>query len=109
MAGAQQGLKGSGVRGRDRYPGELWDQLQAGVWRRLVAGILVVVGLAAWPRGGYSGVVCSAWLRDGYPAMCGTGTELWPGTAQGMESPAELSSGSADLWGRDLAGRLFFY
>jgi hypothetical protein len=34
---------------------------------------------------------------------------LWPGAAWGAESPEERCSGSADLRGRDLAGRLFFY
>jgi hypothetical protein len=67
----------------------------------------VVVGPGARSRGGYSGVVWPARLRDGYPAVCGSGTELWPGTAPGVESPAEWSSGSADLWGGDLAGRQF--
>jgi hypothetical protein len=51
VAGAQKGLKGSGLRGRGGYPGELWDQLQAGVRHRLVAGIPVVVGLG--PRSRY--------------------------------------------------------
>jgi hypothetical protein len=35
--------------------------------------------------------------------VCGSGTELWPGAARGAESPAERSSGSADLRGGDLA------
>jgi hypothetical protein len=42
-----------------------------------------------------------AWLRGGYPAMCESGAGLWPGTAQGAESLAEQSRGSADLQGRD--------
>jgi hypothetical protein len=57
VAEAQQGLKGSGLGGRSGYPSELWDQLQAGVRRRLVAGIPVVVCPVAWPWGKYSGVV----------------------------------------------------
>jgi hypothetical protein len=35
-------------------------------------------------------------------------TELGPGADQRVESPAEQSSHSAGLWGRDLAGQLFF-
>jgi hypothetical protein len=46
VAGAQQGLKGIGLGG-DRYPGELWDWLQAGVQPVQVAGIPVVVDLVA--------------------------------------------------------------
>jgi hypothetical protein len=69
MAGAQQGLKGSGFQGRGGYPSKLWDQLQAGVQCRLVVGILVVVGQLAWPRGRYCTVVWLAWLRDGYLAV----------------------------------------
>jgi hypothetical protein len=65
--------------------------------------------MVAWSSGGYSGVVWLAQFRDGYHAMCGSGTELWPGTAGGAESPAEWSSGCADLQGGDLAGRLFLY
>jgi hypothetical protein len=60
MAGAQQGLKGSGLRGRGGYPCKLWDQLQDEVQHRLVrlmAGILVVIGPAAQPRDMYSGMV----------------------------------------------------
>jgi hypothetical protein len=49
MAGTQQGLKVSGLWGRGVYPGELWDWLQAGVWHRLIAGIPMVMGPAAWP------------------------------------------------------------
>jgi hypothetical protein len=60
VAGAQQGLKGSGLGGRGRYPGELWDRLQAGVHHRLVAGIPVVVDPVAQLRGVYSSV---AWVR----------------------------------------------
>jgi hypothetical protein len=59
----------------------------------------VFVGPAAWPRGRYSGVVWPARLGDGYPTMCVSGTELWPGTARVVESQAEWSSGSADLQG----------
>jgi hypothetical protein len=102
--GAQQGLKGSGLRERGRYPRELWDWLLAGVWHRLVVG-----SWWSWPRGGYSGMVWPVQLRDGDSAMCGSGTELGPGTAGGAESLAERSSSSADLRGRDLAGRLFLY
>jgi hypothetical protein len=58
LAGAQQGLKGGRLRrGQGGYPGELWDWLCAGVWCRRMAGILVVVDPAAWPRGGYPSVV----------------------------------------------------
>jgi hypothetical protein len=67
------------------------------------------MGPAARPRGRYSGVVWLACLRDGYPIVCGSRTELWPGAARGAESPAEQSSGSADLQGGDLAGQVFFY
>jgi hypothetical protein len=62
-----------------------------------VAGILVIVGLVAWPRDGYSDVVWPVWLRDGYPSACRSRTELWPGAARGADSLAEWSSGSADL------------
>jgi hypothetical protein len=41
---------------------------------------------------------------DGFTFVC----YLLPGTAQRAESPAELSSSSADLQGWDLAGRVFF-
>jgi hypothetical protein len=109
IAGAQQGLKSSGFGGRDRYPSELCDRLQAGVWRRLVAGIPVVMGLVAQPRGRYSGMVWPAQLRDVYPAMCGYRIELWPGAAGWVESLAEWSSISGNLQGRDLSGRLFLY
>jgi hypothetical protein len=37
------------------------------------------------------------WLRGENPAVCGSGTGLWPGTAQRVESLAEQSSSSADL------------
>jgi hypothetical protein len=96
VAGAQQGLKGGGPgAGAGMYPGELWDQLLAGVRCGQVAGIPVVLDPMAW-------------LRGGYPGVCGSGLGLWPGTVQGAKSPAEWSSSSADLWGRDLAGQLFF-
>jgi hypothetical protein len=57
VAGAQQGLKGSGFGERGGYSSELWDQLQARVQPRLVVGIPVVVGIVAHPRRGYSGRV----------------------------------------------------
>jgi hypothetical protein len=53
---AQQGLKGDGL-GWEGCPSELWDQLQAGVWYGWVAGIMVVVDPAVWPRDGYPGMV----------------------------------------------------
>jgi hypothetical protein len=56
VAEAQQGLKGSGLWGGGCYPGLLWDQFWAGVWHGPVVGILVV-DLAVWPRGRYSGMV----------------------------------------------------
>jgi hypothetical protein len=110
MAGAQQGLMGSGLRGRSGYPSKLWDGFQAVGWHRLVARIPVVVDLAAWPRGRYSGVVwvwqLEAGAAEGWVSHhVRSGTELWPGTVWG----AEWSSGSAHLWGGDLAGQLFFY
>jgi hypothetical protein len=71
IAGAQQGLKGSGLVGEGWYPGYLWDQLQAGVWRGLVVGILVVVDLVVQ-------------LRGRYPAMCGSGAGLWLGSTHSM-------------------------
>jgi hypothetical protein len=114
MAGVQQGLKGSGLGGRGGYPGKLWDRLQAGVLCRLVVRILVVVVLRAQPRGRYSGMVW-VWQLEAsvgrvvYPTVCGSGTGLWPGTAQGAESRAEQSIGSADLCGGDLACQLLFY
>jgi hypothetical protein len=83
------------------YPSKLWDRLQAGVQCRLVVGILVVVGPAARLRGGHSGLLWPGQLRDRYPDMCGH--------SPGVESPAEWSSSSANLQGRDLAGLLFLY
>jgi hypothetical protein len=64
------------------------------------------VGILAWcGSGGWR----LAWLRDGYSVLCRSGTDLWPGAARGVESPAERSSSSADLQGGDLAGWLFLY
>jgi hypothetical protein len=91
------GSEGQWAWGRSGYPGKLWYQLQAEVQCRLVVGIPVVMSLVAWARGGYSSMVWPAQLMDRYPALCGSGTELWPGTARGVESPAEWSSGSVDL------------
>jgi hypothetical protein len=52
------GPEGSGLEGEEgQVSWQAWNRLQAGVWRRLVVGIPVVVGPVAWPRGGYSGVV----------------------------------------------------
>jgi hypothetical protein len=48
---------GIGLRGGGLYPGNLWEQLGAGVWHRLIAGILVVMDPAVLLRGGYSNVV----------------------------------------------------
>jgi hypothetical protein len=102
VAGAQQGLKGSGLQGGAGIPASCGtgSRLGSGAdWWRDPGGH----GSVAWPRGRYSGVVWPAWLRDGYLVVCGSGAELWPGAARGAESPAEQSSSSADLWGRDLA------
>jgi hypothetical protein len=54
-------------------------------------------GSGGTAKGGYSGMVWLALLRGRYLAMCGSGTELWPGAARGVESPAERNSGSANL------------
>jgi hypothetical protein len=48
-------------------------------------------------------------LRGGDPIVHGSGTGLQPGTAQGVESAAEWSSGSVGLPGEDLVNKLFFY
>jgi hypothetical protein len=79
------------------WQGSRWSWVQ---WHGERVGIPAWCGSRGWKL---------AQLRDGYPAVCGSGTELWPDAARRAESPAEGSSGSADLWGRDLAGRLFFY
>jgi hypothetical protein len=54
-----------------------------------------------------------AWIqrgsRGGDPTMHVSSAGLWPGAAQGPESPAEWCSGSAGLRGGDLAVQLFFY
>jgi hypothetical protein len=64
------------------------------------------VGLGGmYPSGGC--VQCGP--RDRDPIVCGSDTGLWPDSARGVESLAEGNSGSADLWGRDLAGQMFFY
>jgi hypothetical protein len=57
VAGTQQGLKGGGLEGWGWYPSELWDRLWARVLHGLVAGILVVVDLAAKPWCRYSGMM----------------------------------------------------
>jgi hypothetical protein len=100
MAGAQQGLKGSGLGEGAGMPASCGTGSR--LWRRLWRD-LGGHGSVAWPRGRYSCVVWPAWLRDGYPIVCGSGAELWPSAARGAESPAEQSSSSADLRGGDLA------
>jgi hypothetical protein len=64
----------------------------------------------SWLRGRDPG---GAWIWHGprgkNPVGRGSGAGLWPGTAQGADSPAEWSSSSAELWGEDLAGWLFFF
>jgi hypothetical protein len=117
IVGAQQDLKGGGLKGRLF----LWVVGPAQGWGATsqVAGIPVVVDLVqgcgmVQARGRYPGVVwvwCSprggaerwvsrrVWVQHGAVAWC---------TLRGGE-PAEWSCSSAGLWGRDLAGRLFFY
>jgi hypothetical protein len=48
--------------GGDRYPGELWDKLWAGVWHVQGLGIPVVEDQVAWLWDGYPGVV---WVQFG--------------------------------------------
>jgi hypothetical protein len=103
-----------GSGGRGGYPGDLWDRLQAGVQRRLVVGILVVVDPAAWPKGRYSGVVW-VWGLEAGEAGGRVSCHVWiwnravAWRSPRVGEPAEWSSASEDLWGGDLAGLLFFY
>jgi hypothetical protein len=103
-AGAQQGLKGGGLGGTC-----------------ILASCGIGSGLA-WTGGGDPGghgsggraEGCVFWRGVGREAggmgilACGSGAGLWPGAARGGESPAEWSSGSADLRGVDLAGGCSF-
>jgi hypothetical protein len=60
-------------------------------------------------RGWYpSGVWIQRSLRGWDPTAGGSSARLWPGAARGAESPAEQSSSSAVLRGRDLAGGCSF-
>jgi hypothetical protein len=60
-------------------------------------------------RGWYpSGVWIQRSLRGWDPTAGGSSARLWPGAARGAESRAEWNSGSAAIWGEDLAGWLFF-
>jgi hypothetical protein len=70
----------SGLRGGD--PGRAWICHRAGPWHG---------------------------LRSGIPVLHGSDMGLEPGTAGGAEIQVERSSSSEALWGRDLAGWLFFY
>jgi hypothetical protein len=125
IAGAQQGLKGGGLGWG--CPGELWDQLWAGVLHVQVAGILVVVDLAAQQRGRYPSMVwvwrLEASVAEGWvswwcvdppqPERQGSHCVLvWFWAVAWCSSRGRepcRTSGSADLRGRNLAGRLFFY
>jgi hypothetical protein len=104
MAGAQQGLKGSGlVGGGGARPVSLRAVGPAPGWDPGGRGS----GGTAKERVFRHGVVRAAEGRAS--RVCGSRTELWPGAAPGADSPAEQSSGFADLWGRDLAGQVFLY
>jgi hypothetical protein len=102
IAGAQQAPKSGSRDGGGSYPGEQWDKRLAEVRCRRVAGIPVVVDPVARPKGGYSGVL---WVRRLEASVAeGRGSHrvwVWrravAGIAGGAESPAERSSGSADL------------
>jgi hypothetical protein len=59
------GPEGQWAWGRGLEFSELCDRLRAGVRRGLVVGILVVVGLVQWPRGGYSSMVWVSGLEAG--------------------------------------------
>jgi hypothetical protein len=89
-----EGQWAGGGGGAGLYPCELWDRLQA--------GILVVVGPAAQPRSGYSGMVWSERLRDGHPAC--VGLEQSCGLAQPQEQTAlqnravALQTYGAGIW-----------
>jgi hypothetical protein len=113
-AGARQGLMGGVGSG---LPTRGWGSAgPEGQWVSLQA-----VGLApGWglvqigggdPSGRGSRGTAKGWVFWCAVAttVCGSRTELWPGADQGAESSAERSSGSADLWGGDLACRLFLY
>jgi hypothetical protein len=106
------------------YPGELWDQLWAGVQCRWVAGIPVVMDLAAWLRVGYPSMVwvqrleasvaevqvvdlawpkrqgfCRVWVWCGAVAWC---------NLKGRE-PGRMEQWLCRPIGQGLASWLFFY
>jgi hypothetical protein len=95
VAGAQQGLKGSGLGGGAGFPASCGT------------GSVLGSGMDGWQGSQLSDPVVR--LRGRYPTVCGSGAGLWPGSAQGAESPAQWSRGSADLRDRNLAGQLFLY
>jgi hypothetical protein len=107
VAGTHQGLKDSGLGWGTGIPAS-WGWAWTGSRDPGGCGSGgMAKGWVFWQDVGWGWQ--PAWLRDGYPAMCGSGTELWPGAARGVESQAEWSSGSADQLGGDLAGHLFLY
>jgi hypothetical protein len=115
VAGAQQGLKGSGLGVGEQV---FWRALELApgwglVWMgggdpggRGSGGVVegqiswCVVGLGA---GGQHG------LRGRDSALRGSGARLWPGAACGVESLAEWSSSSADLPGWGFGRLAIFY
>jgi hypothetical protein len=132
VAGAQQGLKGGGLKGWVSWwvVGPAWDWglvrpgggdtsgrgSGAGLWYGAAKGWVSLCGVGlsrCWGlvqlRGGYPGGVW-IWrrLRGWDPTVCVSGTGLWSGAAQGAESPAEWSCSSASLQCRDLVGWPFF-
>jgi hypothetical protein len=62
VAGAQQGLKGSGLRGRVGYPGELWDRSR--------------LGPAQTGGGDPDGCGSSGTVEWRVPTVCGSGMGL---------------------------------
>jgi hypothetical protein len=95
-AGAQQSLRGRGSSGEG--PGRVWirhsprggEPSRAWIW----------YGARAWHG-----------LRSGYPDGCGAWIQRGPVARQSLRGgePGERCCVSAHLWGRDLAGQLFFY
>jgi hypothetical protein len=88
------------------YSSELWDWLWALIWCGWVAGIPVVVDLMLRPR---DGDPSGAWSLVAREASVGLVQGFGLAKPSGADSLAEWSSSSADLWGMELVGWLFFY
>jgi hypothetical protein len=103
---------GSGLgSSADAWRGSRWSWIQCHSQKE---GIRMWCGSRGWRpmwlRGWYpSGEWIPQSPKGGDPTKHGSGAGLWPRAARGAESLAEWSSGFAGLWGRDLAGQLFFY